>query len=88
MSHITIREPFASYFKALDDFRVHAEPYSGAYKICMGGVFSTISLPPLDRDDAEQLEKELREAVMPIIQRFKAKKLNEFMNTVPQRSLP
>lgn len=82
--HVVMREPFKSYFKTLDDFAVRAGRIGDNNVVVMGdSIFRQIGLPNLDQEDAEALAVELRAAVMPVIERFRAKKLKEFMNTTP-----
>ncbi len=74
---IELREPFRTYFAKLD--ALHFKPANLAGHISLGGSLCC-SFPELDQDDALALSAELNAALLPIIAKFKAKKLAEVMD--------
>lgn len=78
-----LKEPLKSFIEKLDTFELSARDGQIAY----APFFGTIgALPTMDPDDARELVAELNAAMLPIIRRFRDRKLAEFMPTAQPMS--
>lgn len=75
MSVVTLREPFATFYKELSTFQFTVSQG----RIEANGGFWLNGLPALDHDDAVQLARDMNDAVRPILKRLADRKLAEIM---------
>ncbi len=77
----SLREPLKSFIEALDKFELTTRDG----RVCSCG-WGLTGMPDLDPEEARFLVRELNAVMLPIIHRFRDRKLAEFMT--PAQTMP